>query len=605
MPVAVEFSTIIEMFCNVTTKYADSSRPSLIHKIENKWIPLTFFEVSDMVELTTAGLATIGVQRGDRVAIISENRPEWVLCDMAIAALGAISVPLYPTLTSPQIEEIFLDADVSFACVSNVAQFRKIYSLLNKINSLRSIVVFTDKELPDDENVIPLVRVLTNGEKFLADNSYFVKERVREISPEDLLTIIYTSGTTGTPKGVQLTHKNIVENIKGSVAVLPISDTDTFLSFLPLCHTFERMGGYYTAMSCGASIAYAESIESVRNDLKEIHPTIMTAVPRFFERVYNRIIKNIAASSPLKQKLFWKSIAIGREYMKAKNNGNVSFLLKKKHALAEKLVFQKIKENTGGKIRFFVSGGGALAKELGEFFEAIGIVIIEGYGLTESSPVLSVNRVEKYKFGTVGFPIPNVELFIAEDGEILARGPNIMRGYWNDDVTTKKVISEDGWLHTGDIGEFDEEGFLKITDRKKNIFVTSGGKNIAPQPIENRFLRSKFIDQFVLIGDSRMYLSALIIPDFEILEELATALQILYRTTTELVQHKEIRNFYWNEIQQLQKNVPNFERVRKFVLLDHALSIESGEMTPTLKIRRKIIEEKYRTLIEQMYETSH
>jgi long-chain acyl-CoA synthetase len=331
----------------------------------------------------------------------------------------------------------------------------------------------------------------------------------------------------------------------------------------------------------------------------------MTAVPRFFERVYNRIIKNVTTSSPFKQKLFWKSIAIGREYLQAKNNGNVSFLLKKKHALAEKLVFQKIKENTGGKIRFFVSGGGALAKELGEFFEAIGIVIIEGYGLTESSPVLSVNRVEKYKFGTVGFPIPNVELFIAEDGEILARGPNIMRGYWNDDVTTKKVIREDGWLQTGDIGEFDEEGFLKITDRKKNIFVTSGGKNIAPQPIENRFLRSKFIEQFVLIGDSRMYLSALIIPDFEILQELATALQILYRTTSELVQHKEIRNFYWNEIQQMQKNVPNFERVRKFVLLDHALSIENGEITPTLKIRRKIIEEKYRTLIEQMYETSH
>ncbi len=602
MPLAVEFATITEMFSNVTKKFADIPRPLLLHKIEKKWVALSFAEVRDMVELASAGFASLGIQRGDRVAIISENRPEWVMCDLATATLGAVSVPLYPTLTATQIEEIFLDADVSFACVSNVTQLKKIYPLLNKINSLRSVVVYTDKELPKDENVIPLARALAYGEQFLETHQEFFEELSRNISPEDLLTIIYTSGTTGNPKGVQLTHKNIVENIKGSVAVLPISDSDTFLSFLPLCHTFERMGGYYTAMSCGATIAYAENIETVRDNLKEIQPTIMTAVPRFFERIYNKIIKNVAESSPLKQKIFWKSIAIGREFSKAKKNGSISFWMKKKHSIAEKLVFKKIKENTGGRIRFFVSGGGALAKELGEFFEAIGIIIIEGYGLTESSPVLSVNRTDNYKFGTVGFPIPNVEILIAEDGEILARGPNIMKGYWNDDTATKKIINEDGWLHTGDIGEFDSEGFLKITDRKKNIFVTSGGKNIAPQPLENLFLMNKFIEQFVLIGDGRMFITAIVVPDFEILKELATALHIQFKTLSALVQSQEIVNFYWNEIQQVQKNLPNFERVRKFVLLDHQLSIENGEITPTMKIRRKVVEERYRSIIEMMYE---
>ncbi|MBS4029648.1 MAG: long-chain fatty acid--CoA ligase [Ignavibacteriales bacterium] len=601
MSLAVPFSTIPEMFFNITNKYADIPRPMLTHKLDGKWATLTFSEVREMVELVTGGFAALGITNGDRVSLISENRPEWVMCDQALAALGAISVPLYPTMTAKQIEDIFLDADVSYAIVSNASQLKKVLPLLEKINSLRKIVVFTDKELPMHENVISLIQLIASGETFLDSHKHFYEKQVQQITPDHLLTLIYTSGTTGTPKGAMLTNGNIVSNIKSATKVLPISADDVFLSFLPLCHSFERMAGYYTAVGCGASIAYAESIETVRDSLVEIQPTIMTAVPRFFERVYNRIMKQVSESPPLKQKIFFNCLDIGKRYAKGKRLQFISRWLKVKHRVAHRLVFQKLQEKTGGHIRFFVSGGGPLAKEYGEFFEAVGIPIIEGYGLTESSPVLSVNHLDRYKFGTVGFPIPGVEIKIVDDGEILARGPNIMKGYWNDELSTRKAIDENGWLHTGDIGEFDKEGFLKITDRKKHLFVSSGGKNIAPQPIENRFLMSKYIDQFVLIGDARMFLSALIVPDIESLEEIARTFNLSYRMPSDLIQREEIRNFFWNEIQQLQTDVPNYERVRKFALLDHALTVENGEITPTMKIRRKVVEEKYKDLIEEIY----
>jgi long-chain acyl-CoA synthetase len=353
-------------------------------------------------------------------------------------------------------------------------------------------------------------------------------------------------------------------------------------------------------MSCGATVAFAESVETVRENMLEVRPTIVTTVPRLFERIQSRILKQVDAEPPLRRRVFHWAVRTGREY--AAGKGKTTLALKIKHAIADRLVFAKIRERTGGRMRFFVSGGAALGKEFGEFFEAVGLKIIEGYGLTESSPVISVNRPDDYRFGSVGRPISGVEVRVASDGEILARGPNIMKGYWNNPEATAESVDAGGWLHTGDIGVIDAEGFLRITDRKKHLFVSSGGKNIAPQPIENLFLSNKYIEQFMLIGDRRMFLTALIVPDFDALREYADSRGITYATNTDLASDPTINELIQANIHQIQKDLANYERVRKFTLLDRQFSVEEGELTPTQKIRRRVIEERYARLIEGMYD---
>jgi long-chain acyl-CoA synthetase len=362
------------------------------------------------------------------------------------------------------------------------------------------------------------------------------------------------------------------------------------------------MAGYYTALAAGSTIAYAESVEKVATNLGEIKPTLMTAVPRLFERMYSKIKRNVESQPEKKQKIFNWAIEVGKNYAEAKKTEDgVPIALKVKHKLADKLVFGKLRERTGGRLRFFISGGAALARELGLFFEAAGILVIEGYGLTESSPVIAANRLNDYKFGSVGKAFPSVEVKIASDGEILAYGPTIMKGYYNNKKETDAVL-KNGWLHTGDIGVFDAEGFLIITDRKKHLFKTSGGKYVAPTPIENLFLASKYIDQFVLIGDRRMFISALIVPDFEALKEYADAHRIAYTDPMELTGKKQIYDLLEKDLAQFQKQLANYERVRKFTILEKPFSIESGEMTPSLKLKRKVIEERYKDLIDDMYE---
>ncbi len=595
--------TVPELFVNLTRKYEDiPTRFVMQQKIDGKYVGITYKKFKQETCEFAYGLAALNIQSGDKIAIISENRPEWVYSDMAVTSLGAVDVPLYPSLTADSVEFILNNSESKGIIVSNKFQLNKILKIRENCRFLQFIIILNEKDLIQDVPSLHSFKDIQEmGTIFKQNHPHHLTESIKKVKEDDLCTIIYTSGTTGEPKGVMLTHKNIFSNVHAALSAFQITETDVFLSFLPLCHIFERMAGYYTAFSAGCTVYYAESIESVAQNLVEVKPTLITTVPRLFERIHSRIIKNIEAQSEKKQKIFYWALEVGKQYHKARKEKKLSTVLKLKHKAADKLVFHKIRERTGGNLRFFISGGAALSKELGEFFEAAGILIIEGYGLTESSPVLSANRLDDYQFGSVGKPMEGVQIKIAEDGEILAKGPNIMIGYFKNKAETNAVL-KDGWLHTGDIGHFDENGFLLITDRKKHLFKTSTGKYIAPTPIENLFLGSKYIDQFILIGDRRKFLSALIVPDFDAIKEYADSHKIPYSTMDDLVKKEEVYKLIDGEMSKFQKRLANFEKVRKFSLLDKPFSIETGEITPSLKVKRKVVEEKYKSLIERMYQ---
>lgn len=602
MGVIRQFRTIPELYVILTDEFSKvNDKPMMKYKSENKYVNISYQEFKQKTEDFAFGLASLGLKKGDKVAIISENRPEWVYADMACQILGCIDVPLYPSLTADTVEFIVNNSDSAAIIVSNKFQLNKFLKIRNNCRNLKHIIIFNDKEqisgIPD---LFSFNEIQNRGTILKTSKPFYIRDCMKQCHEEDICTVIYTSGTTGEPKGVMLSHRNIVSNVMGASEAIPFNKDDVFLSFLPLCHIFERMAGYYTAFSSGATVAYAESIEAVAQNMIDVQPTIITTVPRLFERMYSKIKKNVESQSEKKQKIFSWGIEIGRQYVEAKKADNLTLSLTVKHKLADKLVFSKLKEKTGGKLRFFVSGGAALPRELGEFFESVGIKILEGYGLTETSPVIAVNRIDDYKFGTVGKIFPGIEVKIAPDGEILTRGPHVMQGYYKNKKETETMI-RDGWLHTGDIGVFDAEGFLVITDRKKHLFKTSGGKYVAPTPIENLFLSSKYIDQFVLIGDRRMFLSALIVPDFEAIKEYADSHRIPYENAEDLTKEKEIYDLIEKDLEKFQKQLANYERVRKFVLLDHQFSLENGEVTPTLKLKRRIIEERYKDLIDEMY----
>jgi long-chain acyl-CoA synthetase len=602
MSVAVDFSTIPEMFQKITGKFSTASRPALMYKTEGKFEGISYAELKDRVEKFACGLASFGIRRGDRVAIISENRPEWVISDQAIVALGAVDVPVYPTMSAKQNEYIFNDAGVRMAIVSNQFQLNKIMRVRENVPTLEIVVLMNEKSTIIEPSTINFSEIMRRGEEFRREHPGYLRALMSDTKPDDLLTLIYTSGTTGNPKGVMLTHRNLVSNVISSAQVIEFGPGDILLSFLPLSHTFERMAGYYTGFACGSTIAYAESVETVAANMTEVRPTIVTTVPRLFERIHSRVMKQVDAGSAAKQAIFHWAIAVGKQHAAAVRRGSVPLELRLRHAIADRLVFQKLREKTGGRMRFFASGGAALSRELGEFFEAVGLTVIEGYGLTESSPVIAVNRLQSYRFGSVGPAIPGVEVKIEADGEILARGPNVMKGYWGQPEATAQAIDSEGWLHTGDIGTLDAEGFLHITDRKKHLFVSSGGKNIAPQPIENLFLANKYIEQLVLIGDRRMYLTALIVPDFDVLKEYADAAKLPYSSPSDLIRLPEINQLIEQNINDIQKDLATYERVRRFTLLDRQLTVEEGELTPTQKVRRAVVEKRYAHLIEPMYE---
>lgn len=595
-----KYDTISEMFISVTNRFKE--KPAFGFKKDDSWHEMTFSEVRDNVENISGGLKSIGLKTGDHVGIISHNSRMWAMSDYGIVCARGVTTTIYPTLTTKQVKWIVQHAECKYLFCGDLEQAEKVLTFVGELKGLQNIIVLSDEKV-EHPKVILYSELLAKGAEYRNNNPGFFEKDAMLINKDDLLTLIYTSGTTGEPKGVMLTHGNLTSNIIDSLKVIQVDDKDIFLSFLPLSHVFERMVGHFLATSVGATVYHAESIDTVADNMGEVHPTLMTAVPRFYEKVYAKIINNLSSASSVKQKLFWWSINAGKKAENRREHGHsVGIFLGMKLKIANKLVFSKLQEKVGGRLRFFASGGAPLSKEIGQFFKAAGISILEGYGLTETSPIITINPYGKSKLGTVGILIPNVEVKIAEDGEILTKGPNVMKGYFKDEIATKEVLGEDGWFYTGDIGMFDEDGYLSITDRKKNIIVTSGGKNVAPQPMENVLVMSKWIEQILVIGDKRKFVSACIVPSFPNLEAWAKEKELKWETRDELIKLPEVKELYDRVIGESMEGFAQFEKIKCYILLSQEFTIESDELTPSMKIRRSIVEKHYAELINSMYD---
>jgi long-chain acyl-CoA synthetase len=566
---------------------------------KSKYSSITGNKLKELVYHTAKAIENLNLNPGDKAAIISETRFEWAVTDFACIANRLITVPIYPTMTSSQMKFIIEHSEAKVCFVSTKLIADKIKAVYDELPGLNKIITFNKTENEPDS--------IINFEDLIYSSVVHSKESYSEAEADkyfsgcadksvanDILTIIYTSGTTGNPKGVSLTHKNILVNVEQCQKAFPmIGGNDRFLSFLPLAHCYERTTGYYFPLSVGAELYYAQSIDTLQAQFPEIKPTLVTAVPLLFTRIYTRLIKNVEAMSSQKQLLVKSAFNIAKKYKENKNG-----LLWR---TADKFVLKTIREKTGGAIKFFISGGSALNKDIGAFFYSLGINVYEGYGMTEASPVIAVNRVGKNKFGTVGLPLDGIEVKIAGDGEILVKGENVMNGYNKNEKDTNETII-DGWLHTGDIGELDSDGYLKITDRKKSLIKTEGGKYISLTHIEEALENSRYIEQVIsFAGDDKPFVSALIVPDMEELHAYAKQHNISYNNDKELTAHEQILKLFEKEINDCQRHHAKYERVRKFTLMDTPFTIEKGEMTPSLKLRRKIIEEKYRDLIYKMY----
>jgi long-chain acyl-CoA synthetase len=575
----------------------------LRYKAGGQWKDISSDEFRRAVEETALGLRELGVEKGARVALLSENRPEWAITDLATLSAAAVVVPIYATLTPAQALYILNDSEAKVCVVSNSAQLRKIAEIRAQAPHLRHVVRM-DPAAEPPANTLTLDELRARGREPLARDPQAVRRRAAEAKPDDLATLVYTSGTTGDPKGVMLTHRNIVSNVEAAKSVfMEFGPADVALSFLPLSHIFERMAGYYMMINAGATIAYAESVEQVPANMAEVRPTLMCSVPRLYEKMYARINEKVASDPPARQKIFRWAIGVGRQVLQhTVEKRSPGALLKIKHALANRLVFGKVKERVGGRLRVFVSGGAPLAREIAEFFGAAGLSILEGYGLTETSPVITCNRPDDFKPGTVGKPLPGVEVKIADDGEILTRGPHVMRGYYNKPEATAEAIDAEGWFHTGDVGMFDAQGFLVITDRKKDIIVTSGGKNIAPQPIENLVKTNRYIAEIVMIGNKRHFPAALVVPNFENLEKWARDNGLAFSSREELIARPEVTGFYDRTVAELTAHLASFEKIKKVALVAREFTLEAGEITPTLKVKRRVVEQKYKDVIDRLYE---
>ncbi|HEX8745740.1 MAG TPA: long-chain fatty acid--CoA ligase [Pyrinomonadaceae bacterium] len=594
-----EPATLIEMFLKAAREH--NKPDALNHKQGGRWLSLSSEKMIERARAVALGLYSLGVRHGDRVGLLSQNCPEWTLADAGALFAGAVDVPIYSTQTPSQVSYILRDSGARVLFIQNRAAFERVREAVEGCDALEHVVFF-DADGVEEKASIALADLEARGRELLQEQPGLITELERSAKPHDLATIIYTSGTTGEPKGVMLTHSNLVSNLLDSSSHLSFGLEDVALSVLPLSHVLERLA-MYMYINHGMSVYYAESLEKVGENFREVRPTVFVGVPRLFEKIYQRIKERAAGEGKLKAAILDWAVSAGKLHARyVLSRQPVPRMLAFKYRLAMRLVFHKWQAGMGGRVRLFVSGGAALSDEIGYIFAGAGLPIVQGYGLTETSPVISAGTLEDNRIGTVGRPIRNVEVRIADDGEIETRGPNIMLGYYNKPEETRAVFTEDGWFRTGDIGTLDEDGFLRITDRKKELFKTSGGKYIAPQPIEQLIKGSRFVNQVVLIGNERKFPAALIVPDWEQLQSYAQLKGLDARTPAQLIKHPRVIDLFERQVTAHTQGLAQFEKVKRIALLDKELTIEGGELTPTMKVKRRVIDEKYRDLIDRLYE---
>ncbi len=598
--VAKDEGTIVHVFYKWVTTQPE--RTALLVKWRGEWEPVSWREFGERVAAIAFGLKALNIVKGDRVAIFSDNRVEWTYTDMAILALGAVSVPIYATSSAEQIHYILEHSESKILFVNTPEGAEKAAQVRDKLPGLNKVITFASSEKQKGvdmtlEELNNLGREEENAKKILFLDLF------ADLALDDLSSIMYTSGTTGPPKGCMLSHGNIIYICQSVSQILPLKKNDLVLSFLPLAHAMERNGGQFISIYFGLPTAYAVSLETVQEDLRAVRPTFSRAVPRFFEKAYNRVQVTVNGYSPRKRKIFNWALETGKKYQDLRQAGRaVPLYLRLKRSLANVLVYRKIKKVMGGRLRFFVSGGAPLSKEIIEFFNSLGVQVAEGYGLTETTVLASINRMESYRFGTVGTPIPGAEIKIAADGEILIRHPGVMKGYYKDEAATREILDEDGWFYSGDIGYFTEEGFLVISDRKKDLIITAGGKNITPQNLENTLKTHPLISQVSVYGDRRPYLVALITLDEESLPEQAPRFGITLNPAVPHSQNCEIRQVLEDFIQEKNWSFSRAEMIKKFAVLDQDFSLEQGEITPTQKVKRRAVFQRHQELLEKMYQ---
>ncbi|RJO74507.1 MAG: long-chain fatty acid--CoA ligase [Myxococcales bacterium] len=593
---------IPEVFFANAARFAD--QPMLGYKTGGEWKTLSWREVEARVRRLALGLAALGVGRGDHVALFSPNRPEWAIADLAIMSAARADIPIYPTNSAPEAEYILNDSGSKAIILASQEHFDRIQAVRARCPALKHIITMDRvKGGEGDPAVLHWDDVLALGERHADPDE--LRRRIEAIEPTEMATLIYTSGTTGPPKGVMLTHRNFMANcyqaaLSHEGVIVPGGET---LSFLPLSHVLERLGGWYLPMFFGATIYYAESPTTVVDDMKVVRPYYVTSVPRIFEKIHAAVHAKVAGAPPVKRKLFSWSVGVGAQAIPYWTQGRaVPFPLSFKLKLARKLVLDKLRAGLGmDRLMTMITGGGPLAKEIQAWFLALGVPLHEAYGLTETSPLLTTNTFEAMRVGTVGRAATDTEIKIAADGEIMVRGPQVMKGYYNKPEATREVLSEDGWFATGDVGVLDADGFLKITDRKKELFITSGGKNISPANLENAMVTDSFIETIVTVGDRRPFISALIVPDFAVLEAWAREKGLAFASRAELLASPEVRRLFEERLTALNAPFGKVEQVKKFALLPSSFSQETGELTPTMKLKRKAIAQKYGMEIEEMY----
>jgi long-chain acyl-CoA synthetase len=625
-----ESTTVPQLIRNVVGYVHDENTTFLLHKVKESWVELSYKQVLDTADAISSYFLEMGINNGDRLALIIENSVDWVYYDQGLQQIGGVNVSIYPTLSETEIEYILNDSGAKALLVGSPFLLRKVIKIANNCPNLQRIIpVFDDyqKYLPDNAlnaGVINFKNLIEEGKNTLEQNKKQIEIAREAILPTNLTSLIYTSGTTGTPKGVMLTHSNFVQNVKVCLQQIPvINKDDLFLSFLPLSHVFERTATYHVCCAVGSKIAFAQSLELLAKNMAEVKPSVMSCVPRLLERIHDKAMKNGTSAGGAKAKIFLWAIQIGKEYREIHEAGKkANFILEAKKALAEKLVFSKIKEKTGGRLKFMLSGGAALPKNVGEFFGNLGIKVLEGFGLTETSPVMSVTEYHRQVYGTVGRIIPGIEVAIQDveskkilcvqthesfdenfespEGEIIVRGHCVMKGYWNKPLETAEVIDSDGWFHTGDVGRY-FKGNLQITDRIKNMLVNAYGKNIYPTPVENTYLKSPKIEQIFLIGDKREYITAIVIPSKEVLQETFGLKEEFFQQQDFFIRDQKIIDWLNEDIRKYSNELAKFERMKSFLVKRNPFSIEEGEITPTMKAKRKAIEKKYADDITSLY----